>query len=239
MINCLIIDDEPLSRKGLKEYVQDTEFLSLAGEYEHPLKAMMALSEQHIHLIFLDIQMPKINGVEFIRSLPHPPLVIFTSAYPQYALDGFDLDAVDYLLKPFSFERFLKAAMKAKSVLHAKAKVDDTVMRTGTDHFFIKADNKLLKIRFNDITFVEALQNYVAIHTPAKKYITYLTLKMLEDQLPAGFFIKIHKSYIVAISKVDSIEGNEVKIGTHALPISRSIKEEVVEKILQNKLFKR
>lgn len=238
-INCLIIDDEPLSRKGLKEYVQDTEFLLLAGEYEHPLKAMMALTEQGIHLIFLDIQMPKINGVEFIRSLPHPPLVIFTSAYPQYALDGFDLDAVDYLLKPFSFERFLKAAVKAKSILEAKGKVDNTIPGAGADHFFIKADNKLLKIRFDEITFVEALQNYVAIHTSTKKYITYLTLKMLDDQLPAGYFVKIHKSYIVAISKVDSIEGNEVKIGTHALPISRNIREEVLEKILQNKLFKR
>lgn len=238
-INCLIIDDEPLSRKGLKEYVQDTEFLLLAGEYEHPLKAMMALTEQHIQLIFLDIQMPKINGVEFIRSLPHPPLVIFTSAYPQYALDGFDLDAVDYLLKPFSFERFLKAAMKAKSILTAKGKADNLIPQAGIDHFFIKVDNKLLKIRFDDIIFVEALQNYVAIHTLTKKYITYLTLKMLEEQLPASYFVKIHKSYIVAISKVDSIEGSEVKIGTHALPISRNIKEEVLEKILQNKLFKR
>lgn len=238
-INCIIVDDEPLSRKGLKEYIQDTEFLMLAGEYEHPLKAMIALTEQTIHLMFLDIQMPKLNGVEFIKSLQHPPLVIFTTAYPQYALDGFDLNAVDYLLKPFSFERFLKAVMKAKSVIEGKVKMEEVVPGANSDHFFIKADNKLLKIRFDEIIFVEALQNYVAIHTTTKKYITYLTLKTLEEQLPGGYFVKIHKSYIISISKVDSIEGNEIKIGSHALPISRIAREQVLEKILQNKLFRR
>lgn len=239
IINCIIIDDEPLARKGLKEYVQDTEFLTLVDEFEHPLKAMSVLMEQAIHLMFLDIQMPKINGVDFMKSLQHPPLVVFTSAYPQYALDGFDLNAVDYLLKPFSFDRFLKAVMKVKSIMDGKLKAEDVASLTGADHFFIKADNKLLKIRYDEIMFVEALQNYVAIHTVAKKYITYLTLKNLEEQLPASQFVKIHKSYIVAMQKVDSIESNEVRIGSHALPISRVAREEVLEKILQNKLLKR
>lgn len=238
-INCIIIDDEPLSRKGLKEYVHDTGFLTLVGEYEHPLKAMSIMTEQIIHLIFLDIHMPKLTGVEFMKSLQHPPLVIFTTAYPQYALDGFDLNAVDYLLKPFSFDRFLKAVMKAKLLLDGKPSIQESAAVTGADHFFIKVDNKLLKIRFEEILYVEALQNYVAVHTTTKKYITYLTLKNVEEQLLAGHFVKIHKSYIVAMQKVDCIEGNEVKIGTHSLPISRSIKEEVIQKILQNKLLKR
>jgi len=237
-INCIIIDDEPLARKGLKEYVQDTSFLVLSGEFEHPLKAMQTLMDEHIQLVFLDIQMPKITGIEFVKSLQHPPLVIFTTAYPQYALDGFDLNAVDYLLKPFSFDRFLKAAMKAKSILDGKTRLEE-IAGPITDHFFIKCDNKLQKIRFNEILFVESLQNYVAIHTTGKKYISYLTLKSLEEQLPDDQFVKIHKSYIVASQKVDSIEGNEVKIGSHALPISRTSREEVLEKILQNKLLKR
>ena len=237
-INCIIIDDEPLSRKGLKEYVQDTDFLTLVGEYENPIRAMSVLTEQAVQLIFLDIQMPKLTGVEFMKSLQYPPLVIFTTAYPQYALDGFDLSAVDYLLKPFSFDRFLKAVMKAKSLLDGKVPSQEQAP-VNPDHFFIKVDNKLLKIRFEEILFVEALQNYVAIHTSTKKFITYLTLKNVEEQLPASHFVKIHKSYIVAMQKVDSIEGNEVKIGMHSLPISRSIKEEVVQKILQNKLLKR
>ncbi|MEJ7740002.1 MAG: LytTR family DNA-binding domain-containing protein [Chitinophagaceae bacterium] len=234
-INCVIIDDEPLARKGLKEYIQDAEFLTLVGEYEHPMKAMSILTEQSVQLIFLDIQMPKITGIEFMNSLQHPPLVIFTTAYQQYAVDGFDLNAVDYLLKPFSFERFLKAVMKARLMLAGTVKTASTT----ADHFFIKADNKLVKIRFDEILFTEALQNYVAIHTTAKKYITYLTLKNVEDQLPANQFVKIHKSYIIAVSKVDSIEGNEIKIGTTLLPISRTSREEVLQKILQNKLLKR
>src|SRR2546423_799311 len=121
-MNCIIIDDEPLARKGLKEYVQDTDLLNLVGEFEHPLQAMNVLMGQTVHLMFLDIQMPKITGIEFMKSLQSPPLVIFTTAYPQYAVDGFDLNAVDYLLKPFSFDRFLKSVMKAKSVLDGKDK---------------------------------------------------------------------------------------------------------------------
>ncbi len=237
-INCIIIDDEPLARKGLKEYVADTLFLDLSGEYEHPLKAMQVLSEQRIDLVFLDIQMPKLTGVEFMKSLQHPPLVIFTTAYPQYALEGFDLNAVDYLLKPFSFDRFLKASLKAKTIIENR-KADNVLPNTTADHFFIKCDSKLQKIRFDEILFVESLQNYVAIHTASKKYISYLTLKSLEDQLPDSEFVKIHKSYIVASQKVDTIEGNELKIGTHALPISRTTREEVLDKILRNKLFKR
>ena len=237
-INCIIIDDEPLARKGLKEYVADTLFLELAGEYEHPLKAMQVLSEQRIDLVFLDIQMPKLTGVEFMKSLQHPPLVIFTTAYPQYALEGFDLNAVDYLLKPFSFDRFLKAALKAKATIESK-KTDNILPNTTTDHFFIKYDSKLQKIRFDEILFVESLQNYVAIHTITRKYISYLTLKSLEDQLPGSEFVKIHKSYIIASRKVDTIEGNELKIGAHVLPISRTTREEVLDKILRNKLLKR
>ncbi|MEJ7768584.1 MAG: LytTR family DNA-binding domain-containing protein [Chitinophagaceae bacterium] len=238
-INCIIIDDEPLSRNGLKEYVQDTDFLNLVGEYEHPLKAMSAMLPQSIQLIFLDIQMPKLTGVEFMKSLQHPPLVIFTTAYPQYAIEGFDLSAVDYLLKPFSFDRFLKAAMKAKLLLDGKSSVYDLAKPLDPDHFFIKVDNKLLKIRFDEILYVEALQNYVAIHTASKKYVTYLTLKNVEEQLPTTHFVKIHKSYLVALQKVDCIEGNEVKIGACSLPISRLVREDVLDRILQNKLLKR
>jgi DNA-binding LytR/AlgR family response regulator len=238
-LTCIIIDDEPLSRKGLKEYVLDTDFLTLAGEFENPLKAMDVLLQKTVHLMFLDIQMPKLNGVEFIKSLQHPPLVIFTTAYPQYALDGFDVNAVDYLLKPFSFERFLKAAMKARSLLTGYTVQKEPLQAESPSHFFIKVDSKLIKIRFDEIIFVEALQNYVAIHTVTKKYVTYLTLKNLEEQLPAGNFVKIHKSYIIAIARVDSIEGNEVKMGSHSLPISRTGKEEVLERILQDKLFRR
>src|SRR5688572_21674530 len=175
MLRCVIIDDEPIARKGLIEYINDVDFLHLEGEFENPMKAMDLLLLQPIDLIFLDIQMPKITGLEFLRSLANPPAVIFTTAYPQYAIDGFELNAVDYLLKPFSFERFWKAALKVKS-LHESGK---TAIHPGAarDYFFIKSDSRLVKIDYKDILFVEALQNYVAIHTVDKKFITYLTFK--------------------------------------------------------------
>lgn len=239
MLTCIVIDDEPIARRGLQEYIRDVDFLQLAGEFENPLKAADTLMHERIDLIFLDIQMPKITGLEFLKTLPHPPMVIFTTAYPQYAVDGFELDAVDYLLKPFSFERFWKAVVKAKAQIETSRQNASPPASPGAGYFFIKSDNKLVKIQYDDILFAEALQNYVAVHTREKKYITYLTFKSIEDHLPADRFLKIHKSYIVALARIDSIEGNEIKIGAHSLPISRSTKEEVMEKILQNRYLKR
>lgn len=236
MLNCLIIDDEPIARKGLKEYIEDADFLQLAGEFDNPLKAMDMLMKEKIDLIFLDIQMPKMTGLEFMKSLPNPPLVIFTTAYPQYAVEGFELNAVDYLLKPFSFDRFWKAVLKARSMKEGNQSISTT---SDADYFYIKSDNKLVKINYADVLYAEALQNYVAIHTDQKKYITYLTFHSIEDHLPSSRFVKTHKSYIVAMNKVESIEGNEIRIGTHHIPISRTEKEAVLEKLLQNKLLKR
>lgn len=241
IINCIIIDDEPLSRKGLQEYITDIEFLKLLGEYGDPLSAADILSKGDVQLIFLDIQMPKISGLDFYKSLSNPPAVIFTTAFPQYALDGFELNALDYLLKPISFDRFLKAAMKAKEFYEVRQKNMEENITTASSpaYFFIKADNKLVKILVEEILFVEALQNYVSIQTTTKKYISYLTFKSVEDYLPAGKFIKVHKSYIIAAEKLDSIEGNDIRIGSYHIPISRNLKEEVMQQLLRGKFLKR
>jgi len=237
MIHCIIIDDEPLARRGLKEYIADVNFLHLSGEFENPLNAMDMLTRQEIDLIFLDIQMPKITGLEFMKTMSNMPMVILTTAYPQYALEGFELNVIDYLLKPFSFERFWKAIVKSKTQLESKKQTPEST--SDDSYFFIKADNKLVRIHYDEILFVEALQNYVAVHTQDRKLISYLTFKSVEDHLPPERFLKIHKSFIVSLSKIDSIEGNELRIGTHYLPISRSSKEEVMEKILRNRYLKR
>jgi DNA-binding LytR/AlgR family response regulator len=241
MINCLIIDDEPLARKGLKEYISDTDFLHLAGEFDNPLKATEILSTGQIHLVFLDIQMPKITGLDFFFFFKNAPPVIFTTAYPQYALEGFELNALDYLVKPISFERFLKAALRAKEYYEVRQKNDSELPTAPAvrDYFFVKADNKLVKISFDEILFIEALQNYVVIHTQQKKYITYLTFKSVEEYLSAEKFIKVHKSFIIAAAKIESIEGNELRIGQHHIPISRNLKDEVLEKLLKGKFLKR
>ena len=239
-INCIIIDDEPLARKGLREYIADVDFLHLLGEYENPLKATEVFSSGEVQLLFLDIQMPKITGLEFLKSIRHPPPVVFTTAYPQYALDGFDLNALDYLVKPFSFDRFLKAALKAKEYYEVRQKNRASASEApAADYFFIKADNKLVKLAYDEILFAEALQNYVTIQTTEKKYITYLTFKSVEEYLPADKFIKTHKSYIIAASKINSIEGNDIRIGTYHIPISRNLKDEVMDRLLKGKFLKR
>ena len=238
-INAIIIDDEPLARKGLKEYFSDVDFLHLAGEFDNPVKATDLIGRGEVQLLFLDIQMPRITGLDFFRSLPHPPPVIFTTAYPQFALDGFEVNALDYLVKPISFDRFYKAALKAKEYYEVRETNLRELAGSTESYFFIKADNRLVRIDFEDILYAEALQNYVIIHTRDRKYITYLTFKSVEDYLPANLFVRTHKSYIVSASKIDSIEGNDIRIGTHHIPISRNLKDEVMEKLLKGKFLKR
>ena len=238
-INCIIIDDEPLACKGLEEYINEKDFLHLAGVYNSGLKAMN-IPEQNIDLVFLDVEMAGLSGLDFYRSMQHPPQVIFTTAYPQYALQGFDVNALDYLVKPISFDRFVKAALKAKEYFEVRTKqFSNELKNDDAGFFYVKTDNRIEKIFLDDIFFAEALQNYVCIHTKEKKYTTYLTFKALEEYLPAVKFLKIHKSFIVAISKVDSIEAGHLNVLNKKLPISRSIKTEVVEKLLQNRFLKR
>ena len=235
-LRCMIVDDEPLARKGLQEYCADVDFLEVVAICDSPVKAVDLLQTEQIHLLFLDIQMPRINGLDLVRSLPQPPLVIFTTAFAEYALQGFELDVIDYLLKPIAFERFLKAALKARSyfeLLQRPAAADNA------GYFFIKCDNGLERICFDDILYAEALQNYVVLHTLQRKYITYLTFKAVEDYLPEQQFLRVHKSYIVALSKIDRIAGSDIIIGPHYIPISRHLKEEVMERILRDRYLKR
>jgi DNA-binding LytR/AlgR family response regulator len=239
MIRCIVIDDEPLARKGLKEYIADVDFLEMVAEFDNALKAAEMIRKGEAELLFLDIQMPKITGLDFFKTLQQPPPVIFTTAYSQYALEGFEVNALDYLVKPISFERFLKAAIKAREFYEVRNHNNKEVAGAATDHFFIKTDNKLVRLFFDEVLFAEALQNYVVIHTKDKKYITYLTFKAVEDYLPEDKFIRVHKSYLVAASKIDSIDGNMIRIGQHEIPISRNLKDEVMDKLLKGKYMKR
>jgi DNA-binding LytR/AlgR family response regulator len=236
-INCIVIDDEPLARKGIKEYISDVEFLNFSGEYDNPVNAMEQIRKGDVDLIFLDIEMPKITGLDFLKSLQKAPPVIFTTAYPQYALEGYEVNALDYLLKPVAFDRFLKACLKAKEYYEVR---EQNEMHTWVnDYFFVKTDNKLVKLLFDEVLYIEALQNYVVVFTKSKKFMTYLTFKSVEEYLPADKFIKVHKSYIVAAAHIDSIEGNDIRIGEQHIPISRNQKEEVMEKLLKNRFLKR
>jgi DNA-binding LytR/AlgR family response regulator len=235
---CIIVDDEPLARKVLTEYIEDIDFLELKGTAENPLKASALLTGNDVNLLFLDINMPKLSGLAYLRSSTSLPLTILTTAYAEYALDGFDLNVIDYLVKPFSFERFLQAVGKAKAYLDVKisSKPDD---HEKENFFFVKCDGKMERMLYDELLYVEAMLNYVILHTAARKMIVYLTIKGLIDQLPSHRFVKVHTSYIVNVSKIKSIDKNGIDIGPTHIPISQSLYETVLNDIVKDKLIKR
>lgn len=240
MINCVIIDDEPLAREGIANYVREIDFLQLTATCKNPVELMKLLDEHTIDLIFLDIQMPKMNGIDFLKIVQKPPMVIITTAFPTYALEGFQLNVLDYLLKPITFDRFFKSVNKAKDYYHLITKPatpDTSQTEKHADYFFIKSGSKYEKICFDDILYVEAMQNYITIYTRKGKYVTLLYLKNLEQNLDPKAFIRVHKSYIVSISKIEGIEGNEIFIQSHRIPISRNYHEQVIEQVVRNKLW--
>lgn len=200
--------------------------------------AYKILNEQKIDLIFLDIKMPKITGIDFLKTLRDQPMIIFTTAFSEYALPGYELDVLDYLVKPISFERFLKACNKAMDVYRNKNNLSQSQPLT-EKYFYVRCDSSYEKIAFDDLLFVEAMENYIILQTKFKKFISYLTFKMVEDYLPPDAFIKVHRSFIISVSKIEQITGNEIKINDHSIPISRKLKDDIMNRIVNNKLIKR
>jgi DNA-binding LytR/AlgR family response regulator len=242
MLNCVIIDDEPLARECMANYVREVDFLRLVGTGSNPLELSRILDEQSVDLILLDIQMPFINGIEYLKMTQHPPMVIITTAYPSYALEGFQLDVLDYLVKPITFNRFFKAVNKAKDYhqLLAKSLTADASRNPATaDYFFIKCDYKYERIYFEDILYIQALQNYITIHTGKGKYITLLSLKNIEQNLNKQSFIRVHKSYLVSIPKIEAIENNEIIIQSFRIPISRNYHDQVIDRVVNDRLWKK
>jgi len=230
-LKCIIMDDEPVARKIVTEFVGNVEFLELAGSFENAIKASAFLQITCIDLIFLDIEMPKLSGIDFLRTMNKKPMVIITTAYPEYALEGYELDVIDYLVKPIAFSRFFKAVQKASDYNKHSEPMHD-------GYIFVRTDKRIEKIELRDILYIESLGNYVGIYTGEKKIIAYLTIKSIETQLPEKNFIKVHQSFVVNLSKVTAIENNEIKIKEKSIPISRSHKEGVTE-VVGRRLLKR
>lgn len=237
-INCIVIDDEPLARKGLTNFINEISFLNMVSVHSHAMESLPVIKEQNIDLIFLDIQMPKITGLEFLKTLTNPPVTIITTAFPNHALESYELNVMDYLIKPIPFERFVKAVNKVKDYFELQQKANEG-NKISADYFFIKCENRYEKIHFDELLYVEALQNYVVLHTVSKRFVSYLTFKSVEEYLPSDRFLKVQKSYIVALSRIDSIEGSEIKIGNMEISISRSNKDEILNTILKNKLLRK
>jgi len=233
-IHCLVIDDELPAREILRQHIAGVEALELAGTCSNAVEAVSFLKEYLVDLLFLDIQMPQLLGTNFIRTLKNPPKVIFTTAYRRYAVEGFELDAVDYLLKPISFERFLKAVNKVLQ-LNIGAVGAGMPISTQTEKLneklnsflYFRAERKMVKVLFRDILFVEGLKDYIKIVTDTKTIVTKYVLSTLEEMLPATGFLRIHKSYIIAVNKIDSYNADSVNISKHELPIGRLYKFDV------------
>lgn len=233
-LKCLIVDDEPMARKGLEEYVKDVAFLEHAGSCENAIVAKEFLQQNAVDLMLLDINMPHVTGIEFLKSLVNPPLVIFTTAHPDYALESYALDVMDYLVKPVVFGRFQTAIQKVW---------DYQLLRASSvpspDFFFIKCDHVFEKVLFNDVLYIESMQNYCVIHTAPRKLIAYITLTGLEEKLPKNSFLKVHKSFIVNLNKVTALDGNDLFIGKTQIPVSRNLKDDVMKQVMGDNLFKR
>ncbi len=236
---CLIVEDEPLARNLMTEYVKKVPYLNLISACSSPLAAMEILRKERIDLLFLDIQMPEITGISLLKALQKKPLVILTTAYSEYALEGYELDVIDYLLKPITFERFLWAVEKASQ---RNALPTPVVMIEGKSaepiqpFIFVKDGTKIVKVRWDDILYVEGLKDYVTIHTKQHKVVTLQRLKTLEEQLPADKFIRIHNSFIVAVDAIEVIHRGEVQIGNALIPISDTYRKTFKEFIERNQM---
>lgn len=225
---CIIIDDEPIAIRVIKEHLGKFESFDCLGSFTKAIDAIALLNNESIDLLFLDINMPGISGIEFLKTLTHPPKVIFTTAYRNFAADAFDLDALDYLLKPISFERFLKAINKFLSTRHLP---EQEMNETGhKDYIILKADKKNYKIKFSDILYIESLDNYIKVHTNDFSIVCYQRLSAMENELPEQF-LRIHRSYIVNINKIEVFSTSQIQIANKTFSIGRNYKEEVIKRL--------
>lgn len=230
-IKCVITDDEPVARKGLQSYVERVDFLELTGVCEDAIQLNTLLKTQQPDLLLLDIEMPYLSGLDLLATLVNPPKVIITSAYEQYALKGYEFNVSDYLLKPISFERFLKAVNKIYDAMQKEEGTAET-----DKYIFVKYERQIKKVYLKEILFVEGEENYVYIYTLAGKIMVRSTMKHILESLPEGHFLQIHKSYVVNVEHIHNVEGNMLGIGEYKVPIARNYREEVFNRIMKNML---
>ncbi len=227
--SCVIIDDETLAQELIKQHVSLVSGLIIKGMFHDPLEAQNYLNENDVDLVFLDIEMPKMNGLEFIKSLNHQPKIVLTTAYAEFALDGFELNVVDYLLKPIVFERFQQATDKAFQLINLERSAPNKVPELKQDSIIIRASHELIKVKLNDILYIEGLHKYVRIRTTQQSHTVLFGMAALMKELPHRQFFRCHRSFIVNVEKVDKIAGNEAIISKYSIPISRGNKQELLE----------
>lgn len=238
VIQSLIVDDEELARKLLLNYADRLPHLEIVQSCKNPLETLPYLQQGQVDLLLLDIQMPELTGIEFLKTLRYKPLVIFTTAYPDFALEGFSLDAVDYLLKPFSFERFVQGINKVNELLplrrntYQPSSSPSQNLQAEKNHIMVRSEHKIFRVWHKDILFIQGMREYVAFQTASGRILSLNSLKQLNQDLPQPGFMRVHKSYIVAINKIDAVEGNMLIIGSHKIPMGSNFKEGVLQQLL-------
>ncbi len=240
-LSCVIVEDSELEAELMVSHVGRIDFLDLKGVFDKALQAQKYVLENQIDLIISDIQLPDITGLQMIKTLKNPPQVIFTTSFSDYAADGFDLEATDYIVKPVIFERFLIAANRAMKLYKQQNSpgIHALEIKTEDDYFFIRSDFSFVKINFKDILYIESIKDYVRIVTTTGSHLTSMTMKIIEEQIPMNEFVRIHRSYIVKINKIDAIKNDEIAIGKQVLPVSDSFKESLYKKVVESKIVKR
>jgi len=238
-MKCIIVDDEPLAREGIELNVQDVSYLELVGQFSNAADANTFLQTNEVDLMFLDIQMPGITGLDFIRSLKNAPLVILTTAYPQYALEGFELDVVDYLMKPVRLARFVKACNKAKELHDLKNTPKNTVEEIADDFIYIKADRKYIRLFFNEIHYIKGMKDYVMLYTEKQRVMTAMNIKTIFNQLPPKIFARVSKSHIINVNFIDSVEIDFIQLKGEEIPLGRTYKENFLNEYVKGKLIGR
>jgi DNA-binding LytR/AlgR family response regulator len=231
MLRCIAVDDEPLALELLEDNISKVPFLHLVAKCSNAMEAIKVLQQETVDLIFLDIQMPGLTGLQFIQSLSERPMIILITAYEKFALEGFNLDVVDYLLKPVSFERFVKACNKAWELYQLKTKPKETTAGMPLDYIFVNVDYSLLKVVLDDVMWIEGLKDYIKIYlkSSSKQIITRMTMKSIEELLPANRFIRIHKSYIAAVAFITAVRKTSLMIGAVELPVSETYQEALMK----------
>ena len=238
-MKCIIVDDEPLAREGMELNVEDVPYLELVGQFGNAMTANDFLMTNSVDLMFLDIEMPGITGLEFLRDIKVDPLVILTTAYPQYALEGFELDVVDYLVKPIRLQRFIKAVNKAKEIHDLKNQVTNVVEKIEEEFIYIKADRKYIRLFFKDIQYIKGMKDYVMIHTKDQRLMTAMNIKTIFSQLPHQIFARVSKSYLININFIDAVDIDFIHLAGEEIPLGRTYKEGFIEKYVKTNLIGR
>ncbi|MBC8083894.1 MAG: response regulator transcription factor [Hymenobacter sp.] len=241
-ITCMLLDDDPLVLDLLQAYAAMTDVLDVKATFTDPLEAHRYLLDQEVQVLFSDVTMPHLSGLDLVRSLQQPPLVVLMTAHPQYAMEGFNLDVIDFLLKPISLDRFLKAVNKVANLLRlitaeAGAQADTP---SGWGSFFIRTDSQFVRLQYRDVLYIEALKDFTKINTAdGRTHLTLVNLKNLEEQLPTGLFVRTHRSYLINASRIESVSNAEVRVGGYALPLGQTYRERVTERIVNRTLIRR